>query len=318
MRQGGERPALADPVLLMSFWRGESRSAKKAIVDLESSNDAFSITTSPDLRLPSLSLHQRLKRGEAPCCSSLFLCSTTLFPPLHNADIRLCWGYRVVMPQQRTPGPPPRQGMLNIITFGEPQESTSVRAIRSHAAKAGWKSRKNSKTLAAAAKNAVPGSIAEVAPAAAQLAPPRHGNLPAVPSWPEHDTARSIVPPLASPSLPSPPSTNSSDSSPSSTHSPRDTAMVSMTDDCGFAKSGSNDDEEDTDHVNYHALQLMSKESIDPRSTAIARPHQLGSTHDPFSQFPVRWEESFGPLIHFCKYLSHHGLSGGRRARALG
>ncbi|KAK5999488.1 hypothetical protein QM012_005341 [Aureobasidium pullulans] len=209
------------------------------------------------------------------------------------------------MSQQRTSGPPPRQGMLNIITFGEPQESTSVRAIRSHAAKAGWKSRKNSRTRAAAAQNSLPGpGAAEPAPATARLAPPPlpHKTLPAVPSWLEHDTARKIVPPLQSSNLPSPPSSNSSDSPPSSTHSPHDTVMASTIDDSGYARFETNNhDEEDLDHDNTHALELMTKEPTASRFTSIAHPSQFGSTHDPFSQFPVRWEEAFGPLIHFYR-----------------
>lgn len=90
--------------------------------------------------------------------------------------------------------------------------------------------------------------------------------------------------------------------------------MDSMTDDIGFAKPEANDDDEDIDNGNSHALQLMTKEPTGSRFTSIAHPHQLGSTHDPFSQFPVRWEESFGPLIHFCKSLSPNGLSGGSRS----
>ncbi|KAH0362236.1 hypothetical protein KCU65_g8155, partial [Aureobasidium melanogenum] len=178
--------------------------------------------------------------------------------------------------------------MLNIITFGEPQESTSVRAIRSHAAKAGWKSRKNSRgkaLAAAAAKNALPGPTTEAAPDAAQLAPPRHKKTPAVPSHPEHGVARSIVPPLESHNSSSPPST----------------VMGSMTDDTSFAKSEINHDKEDMENVNSDAFQLIAREPTRSRFTSVAHPHQFGSTHDPFSQFPVRWEESFGPLIHFYR-----------------
>ncbi|KAG9882008.1 hypothetical protein KCU94_g19571, partial [Aureobasidium melanogenum] len=194
--------------------------------------------------------------------------------------------------------------MLNIITFGEPQESTSVRAIRSHAAKAGWKSRKNSrgKTLAAAAaRNPLLGPISEAAPAAAQLALPRHKNSPAIPSRSEHDIARSIVQPSESDNSSSSPSTYASDLTPSSTNSSHDTAMGSMTDDTGSAKSEINDDKGDMENGNYHALQLIAREPTRPHFTSIAHPRQFGSTHDPFSQFPVRWEESFGPLIHFYR-----------------
>jgi len=207
--------------------------------------------------------------------------------------------------------------MLNIITFGEPQESTSVRAIRSHAAKAGWKSRKNSrgKTLAAAAaRNPLLGPISEAAPAAAQLALPRHKNSPAIPSRSEHDIARSIVQPSESDNSSSSPSTYASDLTPSSTNSSHDTAMGSMTDDTGSAKSEINDDKGDMENGNYHALQLIAREPTRPHFTSIAHPRQFGSTHDPFSQFPVRWEESFGPLIHFCKCFSPDTLSGGSKS----
>ncbi|KAG9949818.1 hypothetical protein KCU85_g3987, partial [Aureobasidium melanogenum] len=199
------------------------------------------------------------------------------------------------------PGPLPRQEMLNIITFGEPQESTSVRAIRSHAAKAGWKSRKNSRgkaLAAAAAKNALPGPTTETAPDAAQLAPSRHKNLPDGPSRPEHGIDCSTVQPLESHNSSSSPSTTSSDSS---AHSPHDTAMGSVTDDTDLAMSGINYDKEDMEDDNSHAFQLIAREPARSRFTPIANPHQFGSTHDPFSQFPARWEESFGPLIHFYR-----------------
>ena len=219
------------------------------------------------------------------------------------------------MPQQRTPGPP-RQEMLNIITFGEPQESTSVRAIRSHAAKAGWKSRKNSrgKTFAAAAKNPLLGPTSEAAPAAAQLASSRHKNSPAIPSRPEHAIAHSIVQPLESHDSSSSPSTNASDSTSSSVDSPHDTATGSITDDTGFAKFEINDDKGDLENGNSHAFQLIAREPLRSRFTSILHPGQLGSTHDPFSQFPVRWEESFGPLIHFCKHSSPNSLSRGAKS----
>lgn len=215
------------------------------------------------------------------------------------------------------PGPLPRQEMLNIITFGEPQESTSVRAIRSHAAKAGWKSRKNSRgkaLAAAAAKNALPGPTTETAPDAAQLAPSRHKNLPDGPSRPEHGIDCSTVQPLESHNSSSSPSTTSSDSS---AHSPHDTAMGSVTDDTDLAMSGINYDKEDMEDDNSHAFQLIAREPARSRFTPIANPHQFGSTHDPFSQFPARWEESFGPLIHFCKHLSPDSLSKGRKALGL-
>ncbi|KAG9632946.1 hypothetical protein KCU64_g16030, partial [Aureobasidium melanogenum] len=193
--------------------------------------------------------------------------------------------------------------MLNIITFGEPQESTSIRAIRSHAAKAGWKSRKNSrgKTLAAAAKNPLLGPTSEAAPAAAQLASSRYKNSPAIPSRPEHAIAHSIVQPLESHDSSSSPSTNASDSTSSSVDSPHDTAMGSITDDTGFAKFEINDDKGDLENGNSHAFQLIAREPTRSRFTSIPHPGQLGSTHDPFSQFPVRWEEPFGPLIHFYR-----------------
>lgn len=79
--------------------------------------------------------------------------------------------------------------------------------------------------------------------------------------------------------------------------------MASITDDIDLPKSGTTGhDEEDMDHGNDHALQLVTKEATGPQLSSIVHPSQLGSTHDPFCQFPVRWEESFGPLIHFCEY----------------
>lgn len=86
-----------------------------------------------------------------------------------------------------------------------------------------------------------------------------------------------------------------------------------MTDNTSFARSEANDDVEDIGHGNIHALQLKTKELAGSRFTSVLSLHQLGSTHDPFSQFPVRWEESFGPLIHFCKYFSLDGLVGGSK-----
>ncbi|THW39835.1 hypothetical protein D6D25_04809 [Aureobasidium pullulans] len=151
---------------------------------------------------------------------------------------RPCWG---IMPQSQPPSQEgqaptqPRQGNLNFITFGEPQQSPSTRAIRSHAAKEGWKSRKKSKSIAAAAQTPLPRATTENAPAAL-LAPPR---------------------------------------------------LVE------------DDEEEEMDsHALAAATSLMLSES---QSARMFKPHQLGSTHDPFQQFPVRWEESFGPLVQFYR-----------------
>ncbi|KAG9522438.1 hypothetical protein KCU93_g7061, partial [Aureobasidium melanogenum] len=193
--------------------------------------------------------------------------------------------------------------MLNIITFGEPQESTSVRAVRSHAARAGWKSRKNSrgKALAAAARNPLLGPTSEAAPAAAQLASPRYKNSPAIPSRPELDIAHSILQPSESHNSSSSPSTYASASTPSSTNSPHDTTVGSIKDDTGFVKSGINHDTGDMENGDPHALQLITREPTRSRFTSFAHPRQFGSIHDPFLQFPVRWEESFGPLIHFYR-----------------
>ncbi|KAI4717847.1 hypothetical protein E4T48_05956 [Aureobasidium sp. EXF-10727] len=200
------------------------------------------------------------------------------------------------MSQKRAQGQP-RQGMLNFITFGEPQQSTSTRAIRSHAAKAGWKSRKNSRSLAAAASSSLSGAgpTTETAPAA-HFAPPYHRKLPAVPSWPDDENASRVVPSLVSFDSRSTLSTNSSHSSPSSTRSPHDIAMDAIIDDKVMI-----DDERDIEYVDSQALQSASSDSTSSLSSTVWFPHQLGSTHDPFSQFPVRWEESFGPLVQFYR-----------------
>jgi hypothetical protein len=207
------------------------------------------------------------------------------------------------MSHQRTQAQP-RQGMLNFITFGESPQPTSTRAIRSHAAKAGWKLRKTSRSLASSAQSEGPllGPIADPAPGA-RLAQPRHRNLPAVPSWPDHDGAGKIVPSLASSTSIS---TNSSNSTPSSTYSSHENDMDLMTEDIEPAESGfvCDDDEDDLREVDSHALQFATTDSAHPQSSSTLFPHQLGSSHDPFSQFPVRWEEAFGPLVQFCKYPS--------------
>jgi hypothetical protein len=208
------------------------------------------------------------------------------------------------MSQQRTQGQP-RQGMLNFITFGESPQPTSTRAIRSHAAKAGWKLRKNSRSLAAAAQPGGPllGPTTEPPPVA-RLAPPRYRNMPAVPSWPDHDTVPMVAPSLASSTSLSL-STNSSDSTPS-TCSPHDAAMDLAPEVTQSAESGSideDDEDDDLENVDSHVLQLATTDLPLPQSSSILFSHKLGSTHDPFSQFPVRWEESFGPLVQFCKYF---------------
>jgi hypothetical protein len=216
------------------------------------------------------------------------------------------------MSHQRTQAQP-RQGMLNFITFGESPQPTSTRAIRSHAAKAGWKLRKTSRSLAAAATPGGPllGPTAEAAPAA-RLAQPRYRNLPAVPSWPDHDAAGKTVPSLASSTSIS---TNSSNSTPSSTYSSHENDMDLMTEDIGSAEFSfvCDDDENDLEDVDSHALQLATADSAHSRSSSTLFPRQLGSTHDPFSQFPVRWEEAFGPLVQFCKYASRVHLPSGSK-----
>lgn len=204
------------------------------------------------------------------------------------------------MSQQRAQGQP-RQGMLNFITFGESPQPTSTRAIRSHAAKVGWKLRKNSRSLTAAAQPGGPllGPTTEAAPTA-RLAPPRHRNLPAVPSWPEHDIVPKVVPSSAS-STSHTLSASPLSSTPSS-GSPHDTTMDLTTED-SIAESDfiCDDNEDDLEDVDSHSLQLVSRDSTRLQSSSMSFPHQLGSTLDPFSQFPVRWEEAFGPLVQFCK-----------------
>jgi hypothetical protein len=88
----------------------------------------------------------------------------------------------------------------------------------------------------------------------------------------------------------------------------------SIKDDTGFVKSGINHDTGDMENGDPHALQLITREPTRSRFTSFAHPRQFGSIHDPFLQFPVRWEESFGPLIHFCKYFSPNTLSGGSKS----
>jgi hypothetical protein len=207
------------------------------------------------------------------------------------------------MSQQRAQGQgQPRQGMLNFITFGESPQPTSTRAIRSHAAKAGWKLRKSSRSLAAAAPPGGPllGPTTEAAPTD-RFASPRHRNLPAVPSWPEHNNVPRTVPSLAS-STSHTLSTGSSYSTPSP-GSPHDTAMDLIIQDTASTELGfiCDDDEDSSEDVDSHELQLAD---TDPTRLQYPSPHRLGSTHDPFSQFPVRWEEAFGPLVQFCKYPS--------------
>jgi hypothetical protein len=215
------------------------------------------------------------------------------------------------MSQQRTQGQP-RQGMLNFITFGESPQPTSTRAIRSHAAKAGWKLRKNSRSLAAAAQPGGPllGPTTEPAPVA-RLAPPRYRNMPAVPSWPDHDTVPMVATSLASSTSRSL-STKSSDSTPSPTYSPYDAAMDLTPEVIRSAEPDSidEDDEDDLENVDSSVLQLATTDLTLPQSSSILFSQTLGSTHDPFSQFPVRWEESFGPLVQFCKYPSFLCLPG--------
>jgi hypothetical protein len=225
-----------------------------------------------------------------------------------------CRCIRRVMSQQRAQGQP-RQGVLNFITFGESPQPTSTRAIRSHAAKAGWKLRKNSRSLAAAAQSGGPllGPTTEAAPTD-RLAPPRHRNLPAVPSWPDHDTVPRVVPSLAS-STSHTLSSGSSDSTPSS-DSPPDTAMDPTAEDTDFAEPGfieDDDEDDDLEDVDSDVSPFAGTDTTRPQCSSVISPHQLGSTHDPFSQFPVRWEEAFGPLVQFCKYPSLAHLPLGSR-----
>ncbi|KAI5272158.1 hypothetical protein E4T47_04590 [Aureobasidium subglaciale] len=181
------------------------------------------------------------------------------------------------MPDQRQAQPQP--GILNFVTFGETQsETTSTRAIRSHAAKVGWKSRKTSRSLAAAARNPLLGITTEHAPKA-PLARPRQRIQSAVPSWPDRDIAPS-VPSLALSTSYSSPSTDSSRSTPSPAYFSADSGMDRLT------------DSEDA------TLEYVDADE----NTALAlKPNQLGSTHDPFSQFPVSWQESYGPLVQFYR-----------------
>ncbi|THX49823.1 hypothetical protein D6D06_08336 [Aureobasidium pullulans] len=210
---------------------------------------------------------------------------------------RPCWG---IMPQPQPPSQEgqaptqPRQGNLNFITFGEPQQSPSTRAIRSHAAKEGWKSRKKSKSIAAAAQTPLPRATTENAPAAL-LAPPRRRNIPAVPSWPTDGNITRAVPSLPQSTSFSSHSTNSSRSTPSTSYSP-DALMDDP--DLQNPRVVEDDEEEMDSHALAAATGLILSESQPAR---MFKPHQLGSTHDPFQQFPVRWEESFGPLVQFYR-----------------
>lgn len=61
------------------------------------------------------------------------------------------------------------------------------------------------------------------------------------------------------------------------------------------------DDEDELDDIAPYALPFNTTDPTGPHFSTMSSPHQLGSTHDPFSQFPVRWEEAFGPLVQFCK-----------------
>jgi hypothetical protein len=82
--------------------------------------------------------------------------------------------------------------------------------------------------------------------------------------------------------------------------------MDLMTEDIEPTESGlvCDDNEDDLREAESHALQLATADLAHLQSSSTLFAHQLGSTHDPFSQFPVRWEEAFGPLVQFCKYPS--------------
>lgn len=82
--------------------------------------------------------------------------------------------------------------------------------------------------------------------------------------------------------------------------------MDTTTEDTGSAESGfiCDDDEDRMDDVSSRAVQFSTADPTRSRLSSLSSPHQLGSTHDPFSQFPVRWEEAFGPLVQFCKSSS--------------
>ncbi|KAI5208301.1 hypothetical protein E4T38_02822 [Aureobasidium subglaciale] len=199
------------------------------------------------------------------------------------------------MPDQRQAQPQP--GILNFVTFGETQsETTSTRAIRSHAAKVGWKSRKTSRSLAAAARNPMLGITTEHAPKA-PLARPRQRTQSAVPSWPDRDIAPRVVPSLALSTSYSSPSTDSSRSTPSSAYFSADSGM-----DCLSDSEDTTLEHVDTHEIANHQVSQPAMIASTPPQTALAlKPNQLGSTHDPFSQFPVSWQESYGPLVQFYR-----------------
>ncbi|KAI5194168.1 hypothetical protein E4T39_08747 [Aureobasidium subglaciale] len=199
------------------------------------------------------------------------------------------------MPDQRQAQPQP--GILNFVTFGETQsETTSTRAIRSHAAKVGWKSRKSSKSLAAATRNPLLALTTEHAPKA-PFARPRQRNSSAVPSWPNSDVAPRVVPSLALSTYHSSPSTDSSRSTPSSAYFSTDSGMDRLTDSEDATLEYVDTDE----NANSRVPQPATTTSMPSRIALAPKPNQLGSTHDPFSQFPVSWQESYGPLVQFYR-----------------
>jgi hypothetical protein len=165
----------------------------------------------------------------------------------------------------------PQQGPLNFIVWqsdiecspGDSLQSTTPRAVRSHAARVGWKSRKRSQSVA----------------------------------------TRLLGRPVADPHPPVP-STSSLISSTSSTSSTSTSPTLSS--EFAFVNHQPiNDNKNDNPHASRPTTTNQTLAASHSNTTSTLQTRLIGSTHDPFSQFPVRWEDSFGTLIHFCTYMIH-------------
>lgn len=92
--------------------------------------------------------------------------------------------------------------------------------------------------------------------------------------------------------------------------------MDPTAEDTDFAEPGfieDDDEDDDLEDVDSNVFPFAGTNTTRPQCSSVISPHQLGSTHDPFSQFPVRWEEAFGPLVQFCKCPSLAHLHLGSR-----
>ena len=199
------------------------------------------------------------------------------------------------MPQSQRPQ---RSADLNFITFGEPQQIKATRAIRSHAARAGWKSRKNSK----GAPSPLVHATSENAPAVFMST--HQGDLSGIPSWssdntPHHAATHSLSSSSSRSSL----SAKSSSSTPLTAQSPRDVNGVNLMNDLDFSKPQAADEDQENRLPSRVSNDDSSRADLSS-STRNVRLQPSCSGHNSFSQFPVHWENSFDSLVDFCKYAS--------------